>query len=135
MIVIDTSALVAIIAGEADAAQFGAILGSRTDLVLSAATAVEAYIVVRSRWGEEGVSQLDELLEIGSVELRAFDAQQMELALEAHRRFGRGSGHSAKLNYGDCFAYALACALGAPLLFKGDDFVHTDIRSALPSPP
>jgi ribonuclease VapC len=131
VIVVDTSALVAIIAREPDAAQFGAILSSRTDLVLSAATAVEAYIVVRSRRGQEGVSRLDALLDLGSVELRAFDAPQMELAIDAHRRFGRGSGHPAKLNYGDCFAYALARRYNAPLLFKGDDFVHTDIRPAL----
>ena len=58
-------------------------------------------------------------------------AEHAELARTAHRRFGRGSGHPARLNFGDCFAYALAKATGEPLLFKGEDFGHTDIRSAL----
>ncbi len=63
------------------------------------------------------------------------DTDHLRLAREAHARYGRGTGHPARLNFGDCFSYALARALDAPLLFKGDEFIHTDVRCALPSPP
>ena len=131
MIVVDTSALVAIIGGEPEAVRFNTVLGAWKDIVLSAGTAVETYIVVHSRWSDAGVARLESLITFAGIELRSVDARQTRFAFEAHRRFGRGSGHPAKLNYGDCFAYALARSLDAPLLFKGDDFAQTDIRSAL----
>ena len=73
---------------------------------------------------------IQEFLASGSVQVIPFDAVQSAIAREAYRRFGQGSGHPARLNFGDCFAYALAKALDAPLLFKGDDFGHTDVRAA-----
>ncbi|WP_182084279.1 type II toxin-antitoxin system VapC family toxin [Aureimonas sp. ME7] len=131
MIVVDTSALVAILTGEPEGSGFGAFLSTRTEIALSTGNAVEAHIVMNARWGREGSARLDTLLETLGVEFHDVDPLQMRLAVDAFVRFGRGSGHPAKLNYGDCFAYALARSLDAPLLFKGDDFIHTDIRSAL----
>lgn len=131
----DTSAVVAVVAGEPEAEAIAEIMGSRNDFVMSTGTRLELGIVVRTKWGAEGKPRVEAVLSEMRISYPAFDERQMQLATEAHRRFGRGSGHPAELNYGDCFAYALARSLDAPLLFKGDDFIHTDIRPALPSPP
>ena len=77
------------------------------------------------------VQGLQDLIESSRPEIRAFDVEQAGLAFAAYRRYGKGSGHRARLNLGDCAAYALARSLDLPLLFRGDDFGHTDIRSAL----
>ena len=135
MIVVDTSALVAILGDEPEADSFSAVLSRQRHVSMSAGTALEADIVIHARWGREGSERLAVLLDKAAVSLVAFDQRQKRIAAEAYKRFGRGSGHPARLNFGDCFAYALARALDAPLLFKGDDFIHTDIRSALSSPP
>ncbi|MBB3997845.1 type II toxin-antitoxin system VapC family toxin [Aureimonas pseudogalii] len=131
MIVVDASALVAIIAGEPDANTFAAALSERDEIYLSTATAVETFIVVGSRWGGEGRARLEQILTTAGIRLQPVDERLMRMAIEGFDRFGRGSGHPARLNYGDCFSYALARVLDAPLLFKGDDFIHTDVRSAL----
>lgn len=135
MIVVDTSALVAILGDEPEADAFSAVLSRQRHVSISAGTALEADIVIHARWGRDGSERLALLLDKLGVSLVAFDQRQTTIASEAYWRFGRGSGHPAKLNFGDCFSYALARALDAPLLFKGDDFAHTDIRSALSSPP
>jgi ribonuclease VapC len=75
--------------------------------------------------------QIDELMEEFSILIEPFTAEQAQIARQAYRDYGRGSGHPANLNFGDCFAYALARVKREPLLFKGDDFVHTDVRSAI----
>ena len=98
---------------------------------MSAANMLETSIVL-SRVNDDVFSALfDELLEVMNVTIEPVTLEQAQIAREAHQRYGRGSRHRAHLNFGDCFAYALAKTHDEPLLFVGDDFVHTDLRSAL----
>ncbi len=128
--VIDTSALVAVLFGEADAARYEAAMVRADRRLISAATRVELSCVVEGRKGEAGRVDLEAFLTLLDPEIVALTSPQAELAIEAFRRFGKGR-HRAGLNIGDCFAYALARHADKPLLFKGDDFGHTDIGSAL----
>ena len=128
--VVDTSALVAILLQEDDAPRFTAALAAADAPVISAATFAEAGIVIGLRRGLEGERDLDRLLSKAGIEVVPVDAEQAELARGAYRRFGKGL-HPAGLNFGDCFAYALASARALPLLFKGDDFKRTDIKAAI----
>lgn len=127
--VVDTSALVAILLGEPDAERFARALGGAPVRLLSAVTRVELSFVIEGRKGETGRADLD-LLRDGGFEIVSVTPQQAEIAVDAFRRFGRGR-HRAGLNVGDCFAYALAAATDHELLFKGNDFIHTDVRPAL----
>lgn len=129
--IVDSSALVAILTEEADYTSLAARLSSSTENRLSAATYVECSIVVDGRRSPMLSGRLDELLATHRVTLEPVTEAQARIARQAYRDFGRGSGHPANLNFGDCFAYALAKDFGEPLLYKGDDFGHTDIRSAL----
>jgi ribonuclease VapC len=125
-LIADSSALVAILKDEPEREEMLAMIASEVTKV-SAATVLETSIVVtRSRFGD-----LDQLLFDGEITTVPFDAAQAEVAREAYARFGKKSTARAKLNFGDCIAYALAKATGEPLLFKGDDFTDTDIESAL----
>ncbi len=129
-LVLDTSAVAAVVFGESDAEALLAVMVDRVgDLVISAATQVEAGIVVEARQGPEAASDLGTLLERLDVSVVAVDTDQARAALVAWRRFGKGR-HPAALNFGDCLAYALAKVRAAPLLFKGEDFRQTDIPSA-----
>lgn len=129
--IVDTSAVLAVLRREPDALKYALALSSKQDVKLSAASYVECGIVA-DREGDPVLSRLlDHLIQDAGIEIVAFDAQQARIAREAYRDFGKGSGHKAKLNFGDCCAYALARAHGEPLLFKGKDFVHTDIASVL----
>lgn len=128
---VDSSALIAILAGEPEEAQFRQSLADADAVIISAATLHETYCVARRRLGNSGVARLDGMLNMVDPEIAPFDVGQLEAAKAAYAEFGRGSGHKAGLNMGDCFSYALAKTLDLPLLFKGDDFVHTDIQSAL----
>ena len=131
MIVIDSSALVAILTGEPERDRFiDAIIDSPRPLI-SAVNHFETHAVLLRRSGEGSLRGLQEFLAVSRVEVRTFDLDQAYEALRAYRRFGKGSGHKAQLNLCDCASYALAMALDAPLLFKGHDFTHTDVRSAL----
>ena len=125
--VIDTSAVAAILFDEADAAVLEGKIADDPVRLMSAATLVEATIVVEARLGDAGGREFDLWLHRAEVEILAVDAEQADLARRAWRRFGRGR-HPAGLNYGDCFSYALAAARNEPLLFKGDDFTKTDVR-------
>ena len=127
--VLDTSALVAILTGEPEQVAFIAAIERADTCLLSAASYVEASIVLEVRHGPGGVQALDRLLEQAGCEIVAVDAEQTRIARSAFQRFGKGR-HPAGLNFGDCFAYALAIATDRPLLFKGDDFGHTDVRRA-----
>jgi ribonuclease VapC len=129
LIVVDTSALVAILLGEPDAAVFSAALAGASKRLLSAVTRVELSLVIEGRKGEPGRALLEQLLADGEFEIVAVTAQHAEIAIDAFRRFGKRR-HPAGLNIGDCFSYALAKSLDAPLLFKGADFAATDIRAA-----
>ena len=124
--VIDTSALVAILLQEPGADRIAAAIEAGSPRMLSAASLQEASIVVESRKGEAGGRELDLLIYRAGIEVIAVDPDQAELARAAWRQFGKGR-HPARLNYGDCFAYALAKQRGLPLLYRGDDFARTDI--------
>jgi ribonuclease VapC len=128
--VLDTSALAAVLLGEPERDRFIALLADAEDPLISAATLVETSIVMLAKTGAEGISDLDELLAAAAVRCVAVDAAQAHLAREAFVRFGKGRARAA-LNYGDCFAYALARSTAQPLLFKGDDFILTDLEFAM----
>jgi ribonuclease VapC len=124
--VIETSALVSMLTDEPEARLFEAAVAADPVRLMSTASYLEAAIVIEQRFGEPGGRELDLWLHRAGVDLVGVDADQAEVARSAYRRFGKGRG-SAGLNYGDCFAYALAKVSGEPLLVKGGDFVHTDI--------
>lgn len=125
--VIDTSAIVAIALNEADAGDIERLIVEDQIRLISAATVVEATMVIETRLGEAGGREFDLWLIKLSAEIVAVDAVQADAARRAWRRYGKGR-HAAALNYGDCFSYALAMTRGEPLLFKGGDFAKTDIR-------
>lgn len=129
--IVDTSALVAIVMGESDADLLVETLLGATSLSISAATYVECGIVVDRRASPAGRRRFDELLRVLGVRVRDVAAEEARVAREAYRDFGRGSGHPAGLNLGDCFSYAAAITADEPLLYKGEDFAHTDVRPAL----
>jgi ribonuclease VapC len=129
--IVDTSALVAIIKREPEQAAFSAILEAEKDLKISAATYLEASIVLDGLRKPDISRALDDLIERAQLEIEPVTAEQARIARQAYRDYGRGSGHAANLNFGDCFSYALARAKREPILFKGDDFGHTDLRSAV----
>ena len=126
----DTSALIAILLGEAEAEAFKRSLMTTRHCRLSVVSLMEATIVIERRRGADGGRALDELLVETEIEPVPVTVEQAESARRAWRRFGKGN-HPAALNFGDCFAYALAKTSDEPLLFKGDDFAQTDIESAL----
>ena len=128
--VIDTSAIVAILQNEPERRTFNEAIESAASCSLSAASFVEASMILESRYGSDGIRSLDLLISKASVELAVVDSDQALIARDAFRRFGKGR-HPASLNYGDCFSYALAKTLDAPLLFKGNDFSQTDIVAAV----
>jgi ribonuclease VapC len=128
--VIDSSAVLAILFAESDDVAFAEAIDADTTRMMSAVSVLEASIVVEARKGPAGGRELDLLLHRGRIDVVPFNAHQLELARDAYRRYGKGY-HRARLNFGDCCAYALAFASGEPLLFKGDDFTHTDIANAL----
>ena len=129
--IVDTSALVGILNGEPDAETTEDALVSARTRRISAATLVELFVVIDGKRDPVRSARLDELLERSDVEIVDVTAEHARIARRAYRDFGKGSGHPARLNFGDCFSYALARATGEPLLFKGDDFVHTDLTSAI----
>ena len=128
--VVDTSALLAILLGEPERDQYIALLVGAEDPVISTATLVEASIVMQARIGDDGVRDLDDLLAVAALRPVAVDSDQARLARDCFARFGKGQA-PAGLNFGDCFAYALSKATGEPLLFKGQDFRQTDVEPAI----
>jgi ribonuclease VapC len=130
-LILDTSALIAILNKEPDALRLAEAIGdSDTPIVISAATLMEATMVAEGRGGAALGLELDGLLRRVGARVIAVDARQADLARDGWRRFGKGR-HPAKLNLGDCFSYALARERGEPLLFKGDDFAQTDVKRAI----
>jgi ribonuclease VapC len=128
-VVLDTSAIVAVLAGEPERERFISLLADADDPTMSAATLVETSIVMLARTGPAGVQDLDDFLAAAAVRCVALDSIQAHLARDAYLRFGKGRS-PAGLNFGDCFAYALARATSRPLLFKGHDFSKTDVQPA-----
>ena len=129
--IVDTSALVSIMRKEPDAPAFARAIADADVRRLSAASYVEIAAVIDSRRDPVINRRLDEFLDEMQVTIEPVSQIQARIAREAYRDFGKGSGHPAKLNFGDCFAYALAKERNEPLLFKGDDFRHTDVKPAL----
>lgn len=128
--VLDTSALLAVLFDEPDAERFRVAIEQDETRLVSAGTLLETTIVVEARTGEAGGRELELLLHKAAITTVAVDGDQVAEARRAWRRFGKGR-HAANLNYGDLFAYALSRTVGEPLLFKGDDFAHTDIKPAV----
>jgi len=128
--IVDSSALVAIVRNEPDRAVFLQAL-STTENFISAASYFEAAIVVDGSRNPALSRYFDEFLASAAIIIEPVTEHQARIAREAYRDYGKGSGHPARLNFGDCFAYALARDRGEPLLYKGTDFSHTDIRSAI----
>jgi len=126
--VIDTSALLAILQDEPERRTFTEAIEAAETRSISAATFVETSIVIESRYGTAGLRDLDALIATATIALVPVDADQAQIARTAFSQFGKGR-HPAGLNYGDCFSYALAKALGEPLLYKGSDFAQTDVSA------
>lgn len=128
--ILDTSALTAIFFGEPEAARYTQIIHDADRCLISAGTFLELSIVLEAQIGMEAVRQCDMFFRRARISIEPFTIEQAHLARHAFHDFGKGR-HAAGLNFGDCFAYALAKATGEPLLFKGNDFRKTDIASAL----
>ena len=127
--VIDTSAILAVLQDEPERRVFNEIIEAADERRISAASFVEASIVIETRYEAEGLRDFDLYLAKAAIEIYAVDEDQALAARRAFRDYGRGR-HAAALNFGDCFAYALAVTLGEPLLFKGSDFARTDVAVA-----
>jgi len=128
-VVVDTSALLAVLLDEPEREPFIELLADAEDPLISAATLLESSIVMQAKTGNDGGADLDELLAAAAVRCVAVDRAQAHVAREAYARFGKGRA-PAGLNFGDCFSYALAQVTGRPLLFKGADFGLTDVEPA-----
>jgi len=126
--VIDTSAIIAIAQNEPEAPLFERMIAEDSVRLISAATVLEAAMVLETRFGEDGGVELDLWLAKANVEIIPVNAEHADQARRAWRRYGKGR-HPASLNYGDCFSYALAKLTNEPLLFKGSDFSQTDIQA------
>lgn len=129
--IVDASALLAILRDEPEAAAFARAHEAAPRRRISAANFLEAAIVIEASRDPVASRRFDDLIAEVQLVVEPVDAAQARIAREAYRDVGRGNGHQARLNLGDCFAYALARTAGEPLLFKGDDFRHTDIADAL----
>ena len=130
--IVDTSALIAILRGEADARRYAeALVDGAGPKRLSAATYLETAIVIDGSRDPVASRRFNDLIRAAEVSVEPVTREQAEIARAAYRDYGKGSGHPAQLNYGDCFAYALARQTGETLLFKGEDFAATDVAPAL----
>ena len=129
--VVDTSAIVAIARGEPEALAFSEMLARTPGKLIAAPSYLECAFVMAGLAPTKGLPFLQGLVSDTLITIVPFGERELEAAMDARRKFSRGSGHAAKLNFGDGFAYALARTRNLPLLFKGNDFVHTDIEPAL----
>jgi ribonuclease VapC len=129
--IVDTSAILAVLRNEAEGPECARAMEEAPVCRISSANYLEAAIVTDGPRDAIASRRFDEFLRESRMLVEPITEHHAKLARAAYRDFGRGSGHPAKLNFGDCFAYALAKAAGEPLLFKGNDFRHTDVRVAL----
>jgi ribonuclease VapC len=125
--IVDTSALIAILRAEPEARAFAIAIADADHRRISAANYLEAAMVIDGSHDPIASRRFDDLLREAAIAIEPVTEEQAKVAREAYRDFGRGSGHAAQLNFGDCFAYALAMTTGEPLLFKGDDFLHVGL--------
>jgi ribonuclease VapC len=133
-VIVDSSALIAILRNEPEVTAFTQVIDAALRCRISAANYLETAIVIDGTRDPRSSRGLDEFLREGNFIIEPVTEEQAHVARAAYRDYGRGSGHPARLNFGDCFAYALARTSGEPLLFKGDDFAQTDITPALREP-
>ena len=131
MTVVDSSAFVAVLRSEPDADHFADALERIDPLFMSAGTLLEIGTVVLHKRGTERIADMFNLISVAQIGIVPVSEEQARAAIDAYGRFGKCTRHPAQLNYGDCFSYALAKTSDLPLLYKGDDFAKTDIRSAL----
>lgn len=124
--IVDSSALIAVLRAEPEADEFAELIVSGPARI-SAANWLEASMVAHGERASAGVALLDRLVDEAAIEIEPVSVEQAHRARLAFQRYGRGSGSPARLNFGDCFAYALSSVTGEPLLFKGEDFTHTDV--------
>jgi ribonuclease VapC len=132
--IVDSSAVIAILRGEPEAQAFASAIESAETLRISAATVFEASIVADGFRNPKLSARFDEIVENPKMVIEPVTVEQAKIARQAYRDYGRGSGHRANLNFGDCFTYALAREKREPVLWKGDDFAHTDLRPAVQQP-
>ena len=128
--IVDSSALLAILRNEPDALRYAQAIEEAAIRRISAANFLETAVIIDGSRDPVASRRFDDLLREAGFLIEPVTERQAQIAREAYRDFGKGSGHPARLNFGDCFAYALAKAVGEPLLFKGNDFNHTDIAPA-----
>jgi ribonuclease VapC len=131
VIVVDTSAVIAILESEPERSRFVKIIGNASPVYTSVVTVQEAAMVMYGRHGQVGLDGLWQFFEDAGITIAVYDEPQMREAITAFTRYGKGMGTAAKLNMGDCASYALAKTLNAPLLYKGNDFAATDIVAAV----
>jgi ribonuclease VapC len=131
LIVVDSSAIIAILLDEPERHLLERAISEAERAVMSVANALEVIMVAVGKAGGSGRQRAEILIRASQIEITALQPDDWQIAVDVFMRFGRGRGHPAKLNFGDCMAYALAKSLDAPLLYKGEDFALTDIRSAL----
>lgn len=129
--IIDASALIAILRDEPEARSFAEAIASTSSRRVSAVNYVEVAVVIDGSRTPVASRRFDDLFREAELVIEPVSDVQARIAREAYRDFGKGSGHPASLNFGDCFAYALTKATGEPILFKGQDFTHTDLSSVL----
>jgi ribonuclease VapC len=129
-VIIDTSAIIAVLRDERDAVSFARAIADATTRRISAVNFVESAVVIDASRDPIATRRFDDFMKEASISIEPVTAEQAQIARAAYRDFGKGSGHPARLNFGDCFAYALAKDHSAPLLFKGKDFSQTDIAVA-----
>lgn len=134
MIAVDTSAIAAIVFNEPERAGFRDIIRGAGKALISTVSVVEARLVIHGRRGQRGIVLAESLMRLPAFEIVPPGIAEMDVAYAAFVAYGRGSGHSANLNFGDLFSYALAKVRGVPLLYKGSDFSQTDIQSAATAP-
>ena len=134
MIAVDTSAMVAIVLNEPERDAFAAAIGGARKALISTVSVIEVKMVLHARRGMRAIVLADDLLDLPQFEIVSPGILDMDAAFAAFLAFGKGSGHAACLNFGDVFSYALAKVRDLPLLFKGNDFVETDLRPVVPRP-
>jgi len=132
--IVDSSTLIAILRGEPEAEAFAAAMEKAASLRMSAGTLFEASMVADRFRDPKLSARFDEIVEVPKMAIEPVTVEQARIARQAYRDYGKGSGHPANLNFGDCFSYALARDKREPILYKGDDFVHTDLRPAVQQP-
>jgi ribonuclease VapC len=133
--IVDSSALVAILLNEEDGSALSSVLDGPEVVRMSAASYLESSIVI-DKFRDAALSAIfDDMVLDSRIVIEPVTAEQARIARQAYRDYGKGSGHAANLNFGDCFSYALARAKREPILFNGDDFIHTDLRAAVKTEP